>query len=178
MNVRVIIARPSHASVIAAIGKRSFRDAFEHEFVSTEELNEYLELTYNLGKISDSIKKENNIFFLAFNGNVPAGFAKVKRHSLNEDIESIAQMELQKLYVLPQYHGKGIAAELMQAIFDFANETDPDFLWLNTPITNDKAIRFYEKNGFMKTGKHFFTIGTQTFEYFIMSVPINQLQCN
>src|SRR5213595_3587358 len=98
-------------------------------------------------KMAKSLEKENNVFFLAFVENVPVGFAKVKKHSLNEQIESIAQMELQKIYVLSYYHGSGAGQALFQAVVDLANEIQPDFLWLDTHVSNAKAIRFYEKNG-------------------------------
>jgi len=176
MNIKVITADPSHAFTISSIGKQSFRDAFAHLFKNKEELLEYLEFTYHPDKIAKSLEKENNVFFLAFVENVPVGFAKVKKHSLNEQIESIAQMELQKIYVLSYYHGSGAGQALFQAVVDLANEIQPDFLWLDTHVSNAKAIRFYEKNGFRKSGKYHFTIGTQTFEYHLMSLPITVMQ--
>src|SRR5438552_18921374 len=176
MNIKVITADPSHAFTISSIGKQSFRDAFAHLFKNKEDLLEYLEYTYHRDKILKSLEKENNVFFLAFVENVPVGFAKVKKYSLNEQIESIAQMELQKIYVLSYYHGSGAGAALMQAVLDLADEICPDYLWLDTHINNIKAIRFYEKNGFQKIGKYYFTIGAQTFEYHLMSLPIAVMQ--
>jgi ribosomal protein S18 acetylase RimI-like enzyme len=176
MNIKIITADPSHAAAISSIGKQSFRDAFGHLFNNKNALQEYLDYTYYPDKIAKSIEKENNVFFLAFMENVPVGFAKVKKHSLNEQIESIAQMELQKIYVLSYYHGTGAGAALMQAVVDLANEVQPDFLWLDTHIQNEKAIRFYEKRGFKKIGMHHFVIGTQTFEYHLMSLPVAVMQ--
>ncbi|TMI85088.1 MAG: GNAT family N-acetyltransferase [Bacteroidetes bacterium] len=172
MNTRVIIANSSHADVISSIGKQSFRDAFAHLFKNKEDLLEYLEYTYHRDKILKSLEKENNVFFLAFVENVPVGFAKAKKYSLNEQIESIAQMELQKIYVLSYYHGSGAGQALLQAVIDLANKVQPDFLWLDTHIDNGKAIRFYERNGFRKGGKYLFTIGTQTFAYHLMCLPL------
>jgi ribosomal protein S18 acetylase RimI-like enzyme len=176
MKIQIITAVPSDAAVISSIGRQSFRDAFAHLFEDGKVLQEYLDYTYNVDKIAKSIRKENNVFFLAFVENVPVGFAKVKRHSLNEQIDSIAQMELQKIYVLTYYHGSGAGAALMQRVLDFANEIKPDFLWLDTHMTNEKAIRFYEKNGFAIVGKHHFVIGEQTFEYHLMALPVAIMQ--
>jgi ribosomal protein S18 acetylase RimI-like enzyme len=172
LNIRVIVADSSHALTISSIGKQSFRHAFGHLFNNKEELLEYLEYTYHPDKIARSLEKENNVFFLAFVDSVPVGFAKVKKYSLNDQIESIAQMELQKIYVLPYYHGIGAGQALLDAVLDLARDVHPDFLWLDTHVNNEKAIRFYEKNGFSKSGKYHFTIGTQTFQYHLMCVPI------
>ncbi len=176
MNIKIITATSLHADIISSIGRQSFRDAFAHLFNNKEDLREYLDYTYQPDKIAKSIEKENNIFLLAFVENVPVGFAKVKKDSLNEQIESIAQMELQKIYVLSYYHGSGAGAALMQAVLDLADEICPDYIWLDTHIQNIKAIRFYEKNGFQKIGKHYFTIGGQTFEYHLMSLPVPVMQ--
>jgi len=172
MNLKVIRANSSHAETIASIGKLSFRDAFGNLFNDKSTLFEYLEYTYSIEKVTKSIEKENNVFFIAFVENVPVGFAKVKKSSLNEQIESIAQMELQKIYVLSYYHGSGAGAALMQTVLELAYQIQPDYLWLDTHTNNTKAIRFYEKNGFVKAGKNYFTIGAQTFEYYVMCLPI------
>ncbi|HMG67571.1 MAG TPA: GNAT family N-acetyltransferase [Chitinophagaceae bacterium] len=179
MNIKVIMASIKQADTIASIGKQSFRDAFGHLFSNRNELREYLDYTYDPEKIARSIEKENNVFFLAFVENVPVGFAKVKKYSLNEQIESIAQTELQKIYVLSYYHGSGAGAALMQSVIDLAQEIGPDFLWLDTHIANAKAIRFYEKYGFKKMGKYYFMIGSQTFEYHLMAMPVQEMiACN
>jgi len=181
MNIKVIRADSSHAETIASIGKLSFRDAFGQLFNDKIALLEYLEYTYSVEKITKSIKKENNVFFIAFVENVPVGFAKVKKSSLNEQIESIAQMELQKIYVLSYYHGSGAGAALMQAVLELAHQIQPDYLWLDTHTTNAKAMRFYEKNGFIRSGKNYFTIGDQTFEYYVMYLPVTIVEeacCN
>ena len=172
MNIKVIQANPLHAETISSIGKLSFRDAFGHLFNDKIALLEYLEYTYNVDKVAKSINKENNVFFIAFVENVPVGFAKVKKYSLNEQIESIAQMEFQKIHVLSYYHGSGAGAALMGAVLELASQIRPDYLWLDTHTSNAKAIRFYEKNGFMKAGKNYFTIGSQTFEYYVMCLPV------
>jgi diamine N-acetyltransferase len=172
MSVVVIRADVSHAAVIATIGKKTFRKAFEHAFNCREELFEYLEYTYDTGKLVKSMRKENNVYLLAWKDGEPIGFAKIKKHSLHEHIESGAQMELQKLYVLHEYQGCGAGTALLKEARNLAKENQPDYLWLDTPITNEKAIRLYERNGFKKIGRHFFNIGTQTFEYYVMGLPV------
>ena len=172
MNIKIIRADVSHAAAVSAIGKESFGKAFGPYFINKNELQEYLDYTYSLKKVTASIRKENNVYFIAFVDNVAAGFVKIKKHSLTEQIEAGAQMELQRLYVLPVHQGKSIGGLLLNAALDVARELKPDYVWLDTLLTNAKAIKLYEKNGFKKHGKIYFTIGTQTFEYHLMSLPI------
>ena len=172
MNIKIIRADVSHAASIATIGKKSFRKAFENLFNCKEELFEYLEHTYDPVKLAKSVRKENNVYFLAMLDDIPVGFVKVKKFSLHPQIESIAQMELQKIYVLPEHHGLGVGQALLNEVFELAQEIKPDYVWLDTHISNEKAIEFYKKNGFSKCGKHYFTIGTQVFEYDLMIFPV------
>lgn len=172
MPLQIIKADVSHAAQIATIGKKSFRKSFEHVFTSREELFEYLEHTYDPVKLAKSIRKGSNFYFLAWLNGEAVGFAKVKIDSLNDQIESIAQMELQKIYVLPERHGYGVGTALLNEVKNLARDICPDFIWLDTHISNEKAIRFYEKNGFDKIGKYYFTIGTQVFEYHLMALPV------
>ena len=172
MYTKIIQADISHTAIIATIGKKSFRNAFDPLFKCKEELFEYLEYTYDPVKLAKSIRKENNVYLLAFRESEPIGFAKVKKHSLNDQIESGAQMELQKVYVLPEHHGNGVGTALLKEVKILAKEIYPDYIWLDTHISNENAVRLYEKNGFKKMGKYFFTIGTQTFEYWIMGLPV------
>jgi ribosomal protein S18 acetylase RimI-like enzyme len=172
MHPNIIRADVSHAASIASIGKKSFRNAFEHLFNSSEELFEYLERTYDPVKLAKSIRKENNVYLLAIYDGQIAGFVKVKKHSLNDHIESGGQMELQKIYVLPSAQHNGVGTLLLNSVMELARQIYPDHVWLDTHISNERAIRFYERNGFRKVGQHQFTIGTQTFEYHVMGKPV------
>jgi ribosomal protein S18 acetylase RimI-like enzyme len=172
-QVKITEAGIAQAALIATIGKKSFRDAFEPLFHSRDELFEYLEFTYNPLKLVKSLKKENNIYLVAYFEGQPAGFAKIKRHSLNELISSPAQMELQKLYVLAEFQGRGVGHRLIQEVINLARkEIRPDHIWLDTHVLNERAILFYEKSGFKKIGNYFFTIGSQTFGYYVMEYSL------
>ena len=165
-------ANVAEAGAICKIGRRSFHDAFAPLFKNKNELDEYLLITYSPRKISESIQKPNNVFFIAYDeyGN-PIGFAKMKRitrHKLFID----SQTELQKIYVLKEFHGSGIAQALMDSVIKEAKKIGTNFLWLDVHISNEKAKRFYEKNDFARIGDHSFTIGSQTFYYDVMALPI------
>lgn len=172
MQLEIITANVSHAAAISIIGKKSFSMSFEPLFNRKEDLSEYLEYTYNHKKLVSGIRKENNIYFMALIDGEPAGFAKVKKHSLNPEINWFVQSELQKIYVLPEYHGSGAGTALMQSVIHLAKEMQPDYLWLDTYVGNTKAVSFYEKNGFKKHARYSFIIGTQSFQYHLMALPI------
>src|SRR6266700_4584106 len=119
MDIRVLQAGAEHEETIAITGRRSFQDTFASFFTSAGELQQYLDNTYHPAKISGSILKPNNVFFLALCNEKPAGFAKIKKQSLNKQVPSSRQTELQKIYVLPEYWGNGTGALLMESVLNF-----------------------------------------------------------
>ena len=67
-------------------------------------------------------------------------------------------LQLWKLYVLPSFHGTGVAAELMDAVFGHARSQDHDVVWLGVSEHNERGKSFYRKHGFTAVGTH--VVGT------------------
>lgn len=172
----VVKADELQLSAIARIGRESFAHAFSKLFNSPGELLHYLDNTYTIEKLRASMRNENNLYFLALMDHQPVGFSKIKKYSLNDHIESIAQMELQKIYVLPGEQGSGAGSVLMNAVFQQAIKLRLDYVWLDVHVSNSRAIQFYEKKGFVKYAKKYFVIGTQTFEYHVMVLGLKDSQ--
>src|SRR5689334_21004220 len=122
MEIKLRTADVYDAEMISLIGKISFRKEFEHSFKYKEDVDAYLKKIYNPDKIALSLCKENNVYILAMMDERPVGFAKVKKHSLNDQIEANFQMELQKLYVFPGYQDKGVGRALIEEVKKLAIE--------------------------------------------------------
>jgi ribosomal protein S18 acetylase RimI-like enzyme len=67
--------------------------------------------------------------------------------------------EIQRLYVVEDWHGKGVAQELMKACISEIKEIGSDALWLGVWERNPRAIAFYKKFGFVEAGEHTFPLG-------------------
>jgi GNAT superfamily N-acetyltransferase len=68
-------------------------------------------------------------------------------------------VELSKFYMLAEAHGTGAAAVLMRESVAAARARDASSVWLGVNIHNDRANRFYEKNGFVRVGTKQFLVG-------------------
>lgn len=171
---QIIIAEAArtHASYITAIGRTTFLKSFGHLFKKRDELFGYLDYIFNEDKIARSLQKEDNIYLLAWKDNEVIGFAKLKKHSLNDHFETVSQVELQKLYVLPSYQSMGAGQSLMNRVKSIIRELSPDYIWLDAQIGNGKAIKFYEENGFKKMDTNLFLIGTHLFECYLMGMQV------
>ena len=69
-------------------------------------------------------------------------------------------LELKRIYVHKNFHGKGIAQQLINFVESFAKENKYEVVWLGVWEHNLRAKRFYEKSGFTDSGyTHNFPIG-------------------
>ncbi len=62
--------------------------------------------------------------------------------------------EVFALYLLPEYYGKGVGLQLMAAALEYLDRYPKTGLWVLKE--NRRAIRFYEKCGFIATGKEIY----------------------
>ncbi|PCE66518.1 GNAT family N-acetyltransferase [Sediminicola luteus] len=169
MEIEIKPATENEAPLIALLGRVTFDDTFGHLFSAPEDVLEYLERTFSVTKITNSIKKSNNRFWLAWGGGLPVGYAKLKLHSDSGFGSSGTEAQLQKIYVLQDFLGQGIGEALQQAVFDRATAEQRPQLWLSVLESNQRAIGFYKKHGFEKIGSHTFSIGREDFKFIAMS---------
>ncbi|AJT41756.1 GNAT family N-acetyltransferase [Psychromicrobium lacuslunae] len=92
----------------------------------------------------------------------------------SEDAEVLAALtlhpivELSKCYVHPEHFGAGIAGGLMKATLAEAANSSAAGIWLGVSSVNERAIRFYEKQGFVKVGKKSFLFGNRLERDYVM----------
>ncbi len=103
------------------------------------------QISYMLDKMysSSSLQKQFNNghqFLLTEENKIPAGFAAFSE----KDIHTV---QLQKLYVLPENHGKGIGKSLIFFMIAHITPKGINAIELNVNREN-KAVEFYKKLGF------------------------------
>ena len=79
--------------------------------------------------------------------------------------------ELSKCYVRADAHGRGVAALLARTRAE-AIEHGAAGMWLGTNVANARAIRFYEKHGFVTVGHKRFRLGDGDEEDFVMEAAL------
>ncbi|MBG6180776.1 GNAT family N-acetyltransferase [Arthrobacter sp. CAN_A1] len=87
-------------------------------------------------------------------------------------LSTFPTMELSKFYVHPDHHGRGQAALLMQATLETAAGKRAAAVWLGTNDENHRAVRFYEKHGFIKVGVKTFRLGAGVENDFILELTL------
>lgn len=81
-------------------------------------------------------------------------------------------VELSKMYVVPDGHGAGVSTALMAAAVDAARALAAACVWLGVNQKNQRAQRFYVKQGFMVTGTKTFRLGGHIEDDYVMVRPL------
>lgn len=161
--MEITIRRITSADVTAlsAIAKQTFFDTFTGTCTAAD-MNSFLEDYFNEQQIAKELGNANDYFFFAEMDNKPAGYIRFMEDYDNLPlIKQWKAMELKRIYVLKEYHGQGIAQQLMQFCIDFCVKENYDVIYLGVWEHNQRAQKFYEKYDFVNSGHtHNFPIGS------------------
>ena len=146
--------------VLSAIAKRSFYDTFTGT-CTEEDMQSFLEQYFNTGQLSSELNNTGMFCFFAETNGVPVAYLQfMEDYSGFPLMKKWKALELKRIYVLKEYHGKGIAQKLMDHFLTFAKENNYEVVWLGVWEHNLRAQNFYEKYGFINSGYiHDFPIG-------------------
>jgi ribosomal protein S18 acetylase RimI-like enzyme len=152
---------PEDAETLAPLAIEIFNDAFAaNPLNKPEDMRVYISDAFSVEQTRREISETDSIFFIAEMADEMIGYAKLKERSTEDCITGENPIELQRLYVKKDFHGLGIAGELMNECFDIAREKKYQTIWLGVWEYNYRAQKFYEKLGFRQVGSHVFQLGS------------------
>lgn len=106
----------------------------------------YLERFYDKATLEAELADLSCAFYLVYERETPVGFFKLRENAL-PSYPTVQCLELNKIYILKAFTGKGIGHKALIFIVDLAQEQGRSILWLNV-MAESEARRFYEDHGF------------------------------
>lgn len=106
-----------------------------------EKLNVPFQKIYPLNLIKNDIDVADFTVVAEIKENI-AGFTTVRFEEWNK------RAVMTGIFVAPEYKGRGIGRELVDAALNYAKSKEARCLWLETQNVNYPAIQFYRKVGF------------------------------
>ena len=111
-------------------------------------LEQYLEKVFGVDTLEIELSGNSIQYYIAFVSERPVAFMKINLFSNLPGLDMEKGIELDKIYILPQFKGMKIGKRLLDVAFDIANSNKKEIFWLSVIDTNREAISFYEKAGF------------------------------
>ena len=166
-------AEPSDAPAIAALGNSSFWDAYGGS-ASDEDIAAHVEKYFSARAIQEQMSLPHVTYVIAHEGDGFSGFAKVREGGPHACLQAATAVEVQQLYVSPDFQRRGVGGILMNSTVALARRRRVDGIWLSVWSGADWAVAFYEKYGFVKKGTDDFHLGSEVHLDHIMWLAVDQ----
>lgn len=140
------------------IGKQTFFETFS-ESNSEENMKKYLEEGFSVEKLTKELTNPYSEFYFALDNQEVIGYLKLNVGESQTEEQHHESLEIERIYVLQDYHGKKIGQILYEKALQIALERKSEYVWLGVWEENPRAISFYKKNGFVEFDKHIFVLG-------------------
>jgi diamine N-acetyltransferase len=162
-QVSIRQARPLDATVLAEIAAETFPLTCPPG-TTKENIRSFIEQKLSVDSFQRYLVDPVYRVWVAEVGEECVGYAMaIHGEPVDPDISSALTvrptMELSKIYVRQGHHGSGVSHHLMEAALIEAKDQGCRAVWLGVNQLNERANRFYEKQGFRLVGTRFFQVG-------------------
>jgi len=157
-NIEIRKIGLSQVDLLAEIGRQTFIETF-YEVNTEQNMARYLADSFAIDQLTEEINNENSEFYFAWLGDTAVGYLKINFGDSQTELKNDKAVEIERIYVLKAYLGKNVGQLLYEQALQIAKQIDADYVWLGVWEQNQRAIRFYEKNGFVAFDKHLFKLG-------------------
>ena len=131
------------------------REAYTEHFASHWDeggLEIYLEAEFNTQRVQEDIENPHKTYFFIRHEGESVGFIKMDFDASHEFFPNESCSELEKIYILPGYAGKGVGKKALAELISFCRKKDMNVIFLYVIDTNESAFHYYEKMGFQQDG--------------------------
>lgn len=159
-NIEIKKIAPNDLKDLQKISKQTFTETFSADN-SAENLAKYLEESFSIEKLGRELNNTASQFYFALLDSTVIGYMKLNTRESQTELQGDKALEIERIYVLEAYHGKKVGQLLYDKAIQVAIELGAEYVWLGVWEENPRAIRFYQKNGFVEFDKHIFKLGEE-----------------
>lgn len=151
------------------------RDTFFESFVtstSEENMQHYLENNFSKEQLTKEVENSHSEFYFAILENEVIGYFKINFSEAQTELTGVNTLEVERVYVRNNYHGKGVGQQLLDYAIQIAMQKNMQSVWLGVWENNHRAISFYKKNGFVTFDTHVFMLGEEAQTDYMMRLDL------
>lgn len=155
-------ARADDAGRLASFAAQAFTDAYR-ELSDAREIADYVAEHFQPETMAGVIADPACTTLLAWVEDALAGYAVLRDEPVPACVTQPLPLKLWRLYLGAGFIGRGLGAGLMAAVHAEARRRGARTLWLGVYDRNVRAVRFYERFGFVQVGGQEFLFGGQIY---------------
>ncbi len=143
---------------LRSIARQTFIETFSAQN-TPENMVRYLEERLSPEKLAAEFRTEGSKFYFALLGKAVVGYLKVNTGRSQTEANGDGSLEIERIYVLKEFHGKNAGKALLMKAIECAREKGLEYVWLGVWEYNLRAREFYRRQGFVEFGSHIFRLG-------------------
>ena len=151
-------AEITDADVLLTLSKKTFYDFFAH-LNEPANMEAYSAVAFTIEKVTSELTNPGSEFYFAVVDDQLAGYLKLNFNDAQTELKNSNTMEVERIYVLAEHHGKRIGGDLLTFAMNTGIERQLDTIWLGVWEHNHSALGFYKNKGFEQFGSHDFMLG-------------------
>ena len=148
----------SDLEALRLISIQTFTETFS-EHNSPSNMQQYFSENLTAEKLSLEFQNPYSTFYFVRMNDKIIGYLKINSGKAQTEKQSEPTLEIERIYVLKEFHGKHIGQLLFEKAKSIATNNHYNFIWLGVWEKNERAIAFYTKQGFTKFDQHIFVLG-------------------
>lgn len=160
------------AASLADLAARTFLDTFA-EGTSPDDMADHLARAYGPEQQGRELSDPAIVTLVVEAAGRLIAYAQLRQGAAPACVTRDSPIELWRFYVDRQWHGAGIAQQLMERVDEHARRSGSTTLWLGVWEHNPRAQAFYRKCGFMDVGAHVFMVGRDAQTDRIFARPVS-----
>lgn len=158
MEINIKRCNTKDLNFLREISYNTYNETFKDSNTESN-MKDYLNKAFSMEKIKEEFSNKASHFYFIYADEKLAGYLKLNEGTSQTEINDKDSIEIQRIYILNEFHGKTLGSALMHKSIEISKEMGKKYIWLGVWEHNEKALRFYEKNGFYVTGHHSFFMG-------------------
>jgi len=171
MSIAIIPAMQDDAAALADIAATVFPLGCPPGTAAAD-LNAYIDAELTSARFRQHLADPSRLVLTAREAGSMVGYLMLSQSEAPAMVGSTRPIELQRLYVLPAFHGTGVAGALVAQALTVAKTMERDTLWLSVSQLNPRGLAFYAKQGFRKVGEQQFLVGQDPQDDDILARPV------
>ena len=144
--------------VLRSFARQCFFDTFAG-MNTPADMTAYLDSAFSRERLAAELSEEHSAFFFLYIDEELVGYLKLNEAPAQTDIRDEKSLEIERIYVSKHRQNAGLGKYLLERAVEIAAGRGKDHVWLGVWEKNEKALRFYLRNGFYDIGTHSFFVG-------------------
>ena len=177
----MFLIRPVKKEEIIAlleIAGHTFRIAWEH-MNDPEDFEVYCQQKFSVPALLAEMAELGSDFYFVESAGDLAAYFKLNTDWYPDDWpETGKAVQLERIYVLPEFQGQGIGAEILAFSEKIAQAHRFDWVWLSVWEESPRSKQFYLQNGYEVFGKEPFVLGKDIQTDWLMRKKISGINGN